>query len=107
MTAREVPSPGFDSRCTAPAGTRRKSPGPASATTAPPGPDSSRIRPETTYSVVSWSPWWCQPETAPASVRSEEHTSELQSQFHLVCRLLLEKKKKQQRLDEQSYKDVT
>src|SRR5689334_24617395 len=29
--------------------------------------------------------------TAP---RSEEHTSELQSQFHLVCRLLLEKKKK-------------
>src|SRR5689334_23562809 len=26
--------------------------------------------------------------------RSEEHTSELQSQFHLVCRLLLEKKKK-------------
>src|SRR5689334_24716636 len=25
-------------------------------------------------------------------VRSEEHTSELQSQFHLVCRLLLEKK---------------
>src|SRR5438309_4649904 len=29
-----------------------------------------------------------------ASSRSEEHTSELQSQFHLVCRLLLEKKKK-------------
>src|SRR5438309_2480883 len=26
-------------------------------------------------------------------VRSEEHTSELQSQFHLVCRLLLEQKK--------------
>src|SRR5438067_10535092 len=28
--------------------------------------------------------------------RSEEHTSELQSRFDLVCRLLLEKKKKQQ-----------
>src|SRR5689334_24715368 len=28
-------------------------------------------------------------------IRSEEHTSELQSQFHLVCRLLLEKKKTQ------------
>src|SRR5689334_23389967 len=28
-------------------------------------------------------------------LRSEEHTSELQSQFHLVCRLLLEKKKKE------------
>src|SRR2546422_1924095 len=30
--------------------------------------------------------------------RSEEHTSELQSRLHLVCRLLLEKKKKEQRL---------
>src|SRR5690625_6246084 len=30
---------------------------------------------------------------AAASVRSEEHTSELQSRGHLVCRLLLEKKK--------------
>src|SRR2546422_5500375 len=29
--------------------------------------------------------------------RSEEHTSELQSRLHLVCRLLLEKKKKQER----------
>src|SRR2546430_10419018 len=29
----------------------------------------------------------------PAAVRSEEHTSELQSQSNLVCRLLLEKKK--------------
>src|SRR5689334_23465305 len=29
--------------------------------------------------------------------RSEEHTSELQSQFHLVCRLLLEKKKEEER----------
>src|SRR2546422_3581306 len=29
------------------------------------------------------------------SFRSEEHTSELQSRLHLVCRLLLEKKKKQ------------
>src|SRR5216684_9202043 len=31
--------------------------------------------------------------TVPAN-RSEEHTSELQSRLHLVCRLLLEKKKK-------------
>src|SRR2546429_5239792 len=28
------------------------------------------------------------------AIRSEEHTSELQSRLHLVCRLLLEKKKK-------------
>src|SRR5689334_25448968 len=32
-----------------------------------------------------------------AVYRSEEHTSELQSQFHLVCRLLLEKKKKKKK----------
>src|SRR5689334_6314416 len=31
---------------------------------------------------------------AQAEMRSEEHTSELQSQFHLVCRLLLEQQKK-------------
>src|SRR5689334_23410125 len=31
-------------------------------------------------------------------LRSEEHTSELQSQFHLVCRLLLEKKKNPQHI---------
>src|SRR2546422_6365573 len=31
---------------------------------------------------------------ADALIRSEEHTSELQSRLHLVCRLLLEKKKK-------------
>src|SRR3712207_7379668 len=32
----------------------------------------------------------------PDAVRSEEHTSELQSRQYLVCRLLLEKKKKKQ-----------
>src|SRR2546430_15488252 len=31
---------------------------------------------------------------SPLATRSEEHTSELQSQSNLVCRLLLEKKKK-------------
>src|SRR2546429_2308639 len=31
---------------------------------------------------------------AVRTIRSEEHTSELQSRLHLVCRLLLEKKKK-------------
>src|SRR5579859_227394 len=38
------------------------------------------------------------PFADPTSTRSEEHTSELQSQSNLVCRLLLEKKKQQQRL---------
>src|SRR2546429_4849866 len=34
---------------------------------------------------------------APKISRSEEHTSELQSRLHLVCRLLLEKKKNDHR----------
>src|SRR2546425_8464595 len=34
------------------------------------------------------------------AARSEEHTSELQSLAYLVCRLLLEKKKREQALDE-------
>src|SRR2546422_5614190 len=33
---------------------------------------------------------------AVPATRSEEHTSELQSRLHLVCRLLLEKKKKRE-----------
>src|SRR5438309_7630131 len=37
---------------------------------------------------------WLMAQIADQDFRSEEHTSELQSQFHLVCRLLLEKKKK-------------
>src|SRR5690625_3869032 len=42
-------------------------------------------------------PWEATPPaspTSPSCSRSEEHTSELQSRGHLVCRLLLEKKKK-------------
>src|SRR5436305_11175640 len=35
----------------------------------------------------------------PVQERSEEHTSELQSRPHLVCRLLLEKKKKKQHIN--------
>src|SRR2546427_8437012 len=41
--------------------------------------------------VCERSPWW--DVRWAASLRSEEHTSELQSQSNLVCRLLLEKKK--------------
>src|SRR2546429_3416345 len=37
---------------------------------------------------------FCLAGTLVWSFRSEEHTSELQSRLHLVCRLLLEKKKK-------------
>src|SRR2546422_4440007 len=54
------------------------------------------------YCVSGWRPWittrWSV-TACPASVasRSEEHTSELQSRLHLVCRLLLEKKKNNRR----------
>src|SRR2546421_8614496 len=51
---------------------------------------------------------WCDPEgkviddgtiTRLGEDRSEEHTSELQSRSDLVCRLLLEKKKKKQKVE--------
>src|SRR5216684_7601534 len=41
-------------------------------------------------------PW--RPALCPSRRRSEEHTSELQSRLHLVCRLLLEKKKKKKEI---------
>src|SRR5438876_8813434 len=46
------------------------------------------------YSLTSKVRGACWRQNATASARSEEHTSELQSPVHLVCRLLLEKKKK-------------
>src|SRR5439155_26117355 len=39
----------------------------------------------------------------PRKLRSEEHTSELQSRGHLVCRLLLEKKKKKKKKNNSKY----
>src|SRR3989449_3392045 len=48
------------------------------------------------YVGVRWSALLLNLTTAAkyGALRSEEHTSELQSRLHLVCRLLLEKKKK-------------
>src|SRR5438270_3980262 len=45
--------------------------------------------------------WVTQRRRASALLRSEEHTSELQSQSNLVCRLLLEKKKKKKKTSKQ------
>src|SRR5690606_19436136 len=39
-------------------------------------------------------PWLARPEEIAHRTRSEEHTSELQSRENLVCRLLLERKKR-------------
>src|SRR5687768_18087230 len=58
-------------------------------------PYTTLFRSETIRSTSSngyGSIWSC--SRSRASRRSEEHTSELQSRLHLVCRLLLEKKKK-------------
>src|SRR3712207_9508152 len=55
-------------------------------------PPSAGPRPPTWRGSSSRRCWWdccCRPRA-----RSEEHTSELQSRQYLVCRLLLEKKKK-------------
>src|SRR5687768_17906824 len=68
------------------------------STTAPPPssppartPGTASASPPATASPPSRS--W-PPRGGEAVARSEEHTSELQSRLHLVCRLLLEKKKK-------------
>src|SRR5688572_32552001 len=47
------------------------------------------------------------PRSAMALPRSEEHTSELQSQSNLVCRLLLEKKKKKKNKKKTRYKKIS
>src|SRR2546422_6042579 len=53
--------------------------------------------------LLTWHGWWMSRHAhamrsdVQRRVRSEEHTSELQSRLHLVCRLLLEKKKNIQR----------
>src|SRR5438876_1670914 len=44
---------------------------------------------------------------APPKTRSEEHTSELQSPVHLVCRLLLEKKKNISRRPHSRYTNLS
>src|SRR3989449_1018726 len=88
-------------------------PGPAATPPAPSGPDVLagqptgtgpaavlRIEPPTVYLLPSENtrvaPRALKDDGSPAApvARSEEHTSELQSRLHLVCRLLLEKKKK-------------
>src|SRR5438093_5345742 len=55
---------------------------------------SRRLRDRGTASAASRSPPAHAERLAALAVRSEEHTSELQSLTNLVCRLLLEKKKK-------------
>src|SRR5690606_41244792 len=65
-------------------------------------PPRSTLFPYTTLFRSCWRSRRCWSASSPSarccSARSEEHTSELQSRENLVCRLLLEKKKKKQSL---------
>src|SRR5712672_4880606 len=56
---------------------------------------------------ASSGPATCCPPLASPSARSEEHTSELQSLAYLVCRLLLEKKKKNKTTKHKTKKNKT
>src|SRR5258708_17490425 len=76
---------------------------PISGSRSPEGSRGRRFRPPTRTPWCSrelprrWPGRWCggdRPCSWRRRWRSEEHTSELQSPDHLVCRLLLEKKKK-------------
>src|SRR5207249_8437555 len=80
---------------------RRRPPRPDASRRDPPvsglpglGPSGAPVRgalePSAAWSSVQTG-WW--ERTSGEDPRSEEHTSELQSRFDLVCRLLLEKKK--------------
>src|SRR3989449_5163872 len=78
LRVRERATPPASARASSPRRRRGSSCGP------PPPPASPCAAPRPTP-----------PDRSPRAVtRSEEHTSELQSRLHLVCRLLLEKKKK-------------
>src|SRR5687768_18197590 len=69
---------------------------PISTSSSSPGPGPVRPTPSAPSSRACSRP---SPTAATScSTRSEEHTSELQSRLHLVCRLLLEKKKPGQRM---------
>src|SRR5258708_15097475 len=78
-------------------------PRPKSSTALPPDSTSSSERPVQSKVIPFGRTFFdrasiaamASPELRPGAARSEEHTSELQSPDHLVCRLLLEKNKSQ------------
>src|SRR2546429_4568717 len=64
----------------------------------------ARSRKNASRCAVFWPmPGRCFNTSMSRSTRSEEHTSELQSRLHLVCRLLLEKKKLQTSQDRSAF----
>src|SRR5687768_17638720 len=59
----------------------------------PPRPSMRLVRDTITFTAAEMPRWHSVSISGYHIRRSEEHTSELQSRLHLVCRLLLEKKK--------------
>src|SRR6266480_7594659 len=70
-----------------------------SAKTSPPGPHVSGRTTVMTNAAASAASTALPPSCKTFTPRSEEHTSELQSHVNLVCRLLLEKKKKKNKIN--------
>src|SRR5258708_28683111 len=68
-------------------------------------PTAGRAGQPTAMTAMKW-PGYSATRSGPTADRSEEHTSELQSPDHLVCRLLLEKKKKQRQHNIYSTKKI-
>src|SRR2546430_12736561 len=69
----------------------------------PPGSQKYRFSFRTRDQALEWRHF----RRHPRNARSEEHTSELQSQSNLVCRLLLEKKKNKLKVLTTSYNQTT
>src|SRR4051795_13775552 len=59
-------------------------------------PYTTLFRSNSSHTLISYAVF-CLRDESVTGVRSEEHTSELQSHSHLVCRLLLETKKKEKK----------
>src|SRR3989442_8158628 len=58
----------------------------------------------TTVSAPAFVSYWRSATLKETNARSEEHTSELQSRPHLVCRLLLEKKRENQIIHDNEFR---
>src|SRR2546422_4554379 len=89
--------------------TKARQAAPAPASTAPrPASTTTRSAPASSFAAPATSSG-CGGigEGRGNNLRSEEHTSELQSRLHLVCRLLLEKKKKNKNTLSENYTQAT
>src|SRR2546430_8265838 len=87
-TVRRRPSESASHNAPTGCGSARRGPVPWDGSPPPPWHRRTAMR------SSGWPPSWCRRyRRCPRRTRSEEHTSELQSQSNLVCRLLLEKKK--------------